>query len=481
MKSNELDRRKFFQTGLAGAAAILASQDPASASQTAASVSKNADVIRKNPEDQPATDMFQEAARSIPLRRSDADVIVCGAGPAGVCAAIKAARSGAKVQLLEAHGSLGGVWTNGLLTFIFDMNKSKLGNEIIDRLNKLGAKRDQYDRDFVYEPEYMKFLLEEMCAEANVSYRLHTLAAAVHKTGRIIDTVITESKSGREAWQAPVIIDATGDGDIGALAGCGYEIGREGDGSEQPLTMNALAVVRDYTKMTKYISNIPVMWGPGGHTDSFRAFLSEIHRAGLEPSYYNPTLFQVHENLLMIMVNHEYNVHADDADALTRATVHSRSEIIKIVQALNKLGGVWEGMRVAATAEQIGIRSGRRIHGRYTLTAEDVAAGRRFDDNVTVSRFGIDIHAPSFHKNKEKTIEHGKFHPFGIPKRAMMAQDVDNLILAGRCISGDFIAHASYRVTGSAVAMGEAAGEIAARAARGKVYPFEIQWPIPEL
>lgn len=455
MKSHEINRRRFFQTGLTGAAV--------------AALSQNDSFAKDDPQ------VFLEAAREIPIRRSDADVLVCGAGPAGVCAAISAARTGAKVQLFEMHGSLGGVWTNGLLTFIFDMNKSKLGNEIIDRLNALHAKRDQYDRDFVYEPEYMKFLLEEMCAEAKVSFRLHTAVTAVHKTGRIIDTVITESKSGREAWRAPIIIDATGDGDVGALAGCGFELGREGDGSEQPLTMNALTVVRDYTKMTKFISNIPVMWGPGGHIDSFKAFLAEIHRAGLEPSYYNPTLFQVHENLLMIMVNHEYNVRANDSQALTNASVRSRAEIIRIVQALNKLGGVWEGMRVAATAEQIGIRSGRRIHGLYTITAEDVAAGRKFDDSVTISRFGIDIHAPSFHQNKEKTIEHGKFHPFGIPRRSLIAKDVDNLLLAGRCISGDFIAHASYRVTGSAVAMGEAAGSIAAQAAREKILPCQIK------
>ena len=117
---------------------------------------------------------------------------------------------------------------------------------------------------------------------------------------------------------------------------------------------------------------------------------------------------------------------------------------------------------MAATAEQIGHRDGRRIHGRYTITREDVAAGAKFEDGVTTSRFGIDIHAIDFEKNKTETIGHGAFKPFQIPLRALEAKDADNLFLAGRCISGDFIAHASYRVTGSAVAMGEAVGKAAA-------------------
>ncbi len=455
----KLNRRHFFVTGLTGAVTSGLFKGGVAGAEMAHT--------------------FHEEDRDLPIRRSDADVIVCGGGPAGVSAAISAARMGAKVQLLEMNGSLGGVWTNGLLTYIFDFNKSNLGNEITDRLDALNARRDATRRNFVYEPEYMKFLLEQMCQEAKVSFRLHTFVTAVHKTGRVIDTIITESKSGREAWQAPVIIDATGDGDVGALAGCSFDMGREGDGNEQPLTMNALAVVRDYTKMTKYISNIPAMWEAGGHVDSFKAFLEEIHRAGLEPSYYNPTLFQVHENLLMIMINHQYNVHVNDAQALSSATVESRAEIIKIIQALNKLGGVWDGMRLAATAELIGIRSGRRIHGRYKITEKDVAEGAKFDDAVTISRFGIDIHAPTFHQNKIKTIEHGIFHPFEIPIRSMMAQDVDNLILAGRCISGDFIAHASYRVTGSAVAMGEVAGIVAAKAANEKIMPFQVEWKRP--
>ncbi|MDO5581220.1 MAG: FAD-dependent oxidoreductase [Planctomycetia bacterium] len=455
---DRLTRRRFFQAGLGSTAALVCNSDSISASAQKGKT-------------------FMEPAQEVPIR-GQSDIIVCGGGPAGAVAAISAARAGAKVQLLELQGSLGGVWTSGLLTYIFDFDKCKIAMEIIDRLDKVHARRCKSKRNFVYEPEYMKWILEQMCLEAGVQFRLHTNVASVHRTGRVIDTIITESKSGREAWCAPIIIDATGDGDVAARAGCGFDMGSESDGKEQPLTLNGFAIVRDYTKLTGFISNIPEMWKPGGHGDSFRKLLAEIHKTGMEPSYFNPTLFQVHENLLTIMINHEYNVKADDAQAVSDASVRARAEIIQIIDGLNKLGGPWEGMRSVHSAEQIGIRSGRRVHGLYKITKEDVAAGRRFEDGVTLSRFGIDIHAHDFKTNKKETIGRGgiKYRPFEVPLRSMIAKDVDNLILAGRCISGDFISHASYRVTGSATAMGETAGIVAAKAVHDKCLPKEVEW-----
>jgi hypothetical protein len=120
-----------------------------------------------------------------------------------------------------------------------------------------------------------------------------------------------------------------------------------------------------------------------------------------------------------------------------------------------------------ATAEQIGVRDGRRIRGRYTVLKDDLAAGIVHDDAIVRVRFGIDVHALSAEHNKNHAIMPKKIDmkPYDIPLRALIAQDVDGLMMAGRCISGDFIAHSSYRVTGNSVAMGEAAGVTAARAA----------------
>jgi hypothetical protein len=296
--------------------------------------------------------------------------------------------------------------------------------------------------------------------------------------------VITESKSGRQAWRAPVFIDCTGDGDLGALAKCGWDIGQGGAECPcQPMTLNTLAMVRDAAALKQFISFYEVtpenrkgMWD--WHHQATEAFKNEIVRAGFKPSYGMPTLFQVRENLVMVMINHEYGIKAFDAPAITEATVRARAEVFAVVRGLRKLGGPWEGMQVVATPEQIGVRDGRRIHGRYTVNREDLATGARHDDAVTRATFGVDIHALDKKANDEKAITHAdfKFHAYDIPLRALIAKDVDGLLMAGRCISGDFTAHASYRVTGNSVAMGEAAGVTAAVAARTRRMPHEVAW-----
>ncbi len=167
-----------------------------------------------------------------------------------------------------------------------------------------------------------------------------------------------------------------------------------------------------------------------------------------------------------------------DAAAVTKATIDARAEINRIVDALRKLGGPWEGIQIAATAEQIGVRDGRRIAGRYTVCRDDLVAGARHEDAVTRVTFPVDIHALSAEQNKTAGYANAgiKMKPYDIPLRALVARDVDGLMMAGRCISGDFIAHSSYRVTGNAVAMGEAAGAVAAIAAKTGRLPHEVTW-----
>jgi len=457
-------RRNFLQTAVAGTLLLPAS------------VQGQVQESRKKTSN-PAE--FDEPERHIPLT-ADADVIVCGAGPAGVAAAITAARTGARTRLFEVHGCLGGVWTAGLLTWIFDFDKPGLTREIREKLDERGARRGTGLKNFVYEPDEMKLLLEDLVTEAGVKFRLQSRVVAAYKDGNRLTTIVTESKSGREAFRAPVFIDATGDGDLGALAGCRWKIGQQAEPQTvcpcQPMTMNALAVVRDVSRMQKYISFYggDLKW----HVKATENFKEEIHRAGLESSYAMPTLFHVRDQVVLVMLNHEYGIHPYDVDALTAATVRARKEIFTIVRGLRTLGGVWEGMQVIATAEQIGVREGRRIEGRYLIQKEDLITGARHPDGVARATFGVDIHAFDRDRNRSETISHGGFktRPYDIPLRALIAKDVDGLMMAGRCISGDFIAHASYRVTGNAVAMGEAAGVIAALAADSKRLPHEVDW-----
>jgi hypothetical protein len=445
----KLSRRSFFQTAAASALAVpgLAAGEPGG---------------------------FTEPARPLTVRE-DADVIVCGAGPAGFSAALTAARAGARTRLFEVHGCLGGVWTAGLLTYIFDFDKPGVTRELKKQLDERGARRSTRADNFVYEPEEMKILLEEMAVAAGVRIQLHTQVVAAYREGRRLTTLVTESKSGREAWRAPVFIDATGDGDLGALAGCEWETGQSKDCPCQPMTLNALAVVKDATALGDFMSFYE---DSTRHVPAVAAFRAELARAGIKTSYGDPTLFQVRDDLVMLMINHEYGVKAFDAAQITEATLRSRAEVFKTMRGLRALGGVWEGMQIAATAEQIGIRDGRRIRGLYTVTKEDLVTGARQEDAVARATFGADIHAADADKNAAGAVTHGgiKTKPYDIPLRALIARDVDGLMMAGRCISGDFTAHASYRVTGNAVAMGEAAGAVASLAAKSSRLPQAVEW-----
>ncbi|MBE7495393.1 MAG: FAD-dependent oxidoreductase [Verrucomicrobiaceae bacterium] len=421
---------------------------------------------------------FHEEARDIPLT-NDADVIVCGAGPAGVTAAIMAARAGAKVRLFEWRGCLGGVWTAGLLGYFLDFNKPGFARELREKLDARDARANSTSTSrFCYDPEALKLLLEELCVEAGVKFQFHTKVCAAFKEGNRLTTLVTESKSGRQAWRAPVFIDTTGDGDLGHQAGCAFEIGMAEDCPCQPMSLNALLVVKDAEALREYIRFGQPKPGENSDSEKKKRIKDVLVSTGHYPSYAGPTMWHVRDNLIFAMMNHEYGIKAWDAAEITAATVRARAEMNKMVAGLRGLGGPWEGIQIVATAEQIGVRDGRRIKGRYVVLQDDLARGARHEDAVTRVTFGIDVHALSADHNKKHAImpKPIEMKPYDIPLRALIAKDVDGLMMAGRCISGDFIAHSSYRVTGNAVAMGEAAGVTAALAALSKRLPHEVAW-----
>ncbi|MFA9476676.1 FAD-dependent oxidoreductase [Phycisphaerales bacterium AB-hyl4] len=415
---------------------------------------------------------YNEPARDVPVVEHT-DVMVAGGGPAGVAAAIAAARTGARVRLLETHGSLGGVWTSSLLCWILDKdNKPGVMQEILAGLDAADAR----NQSNAYDPEVMKHLLERMCLEAGVDVRLHTrVCAAARDSENRLAVVLTESKSGREAWAAKVFVDATGDGDLAAEAGCGFDLGRDAAGEAQPMSLMCLVAGLRYDELN---ARRLCRGGNVSKSEAKRALAAEMARHGLSPSYADPTLFPVRDDLFGVMVNHEYGVSALDAQQITEATLRARAELHHIISTLRHTGDIWRDARIIATAEQIGVREARRIHGRYTVSTEDLVQGQRHDDAVCRVTFGIDVHATNPARAGTKAVEHLPFksQPYDIPYRALLARDVDGLLLAGRCISGDFIAHSSYRVTGNAVAMGEAAGVAAAVSVQQNQLPHQLDW-----
>jgi hypothetical protein len=406
-------------------------------------------------------------AATIPLEEKS-DVMVCGGGPAGFAAAVSAARTGAKVRLIELQGYLGGVWTAGLLTnFIDYANKGGLMNELLDIQKYAGITNARF-----LDVEVTKLWLERLCADSGVELLYHTrVVDALVEKGKLT-AIITENSNGRQVWPATVFIDATGNGDLAARAGCGFDLGHPETGQTQPMSLNMLVSgirLKDLQER-KMIEMPGLTWG-----ETKDNLLAEIRKGGADCSYAKPTFFSIREDFFSLMSNHQYKVNSLDAKEITKATIAARAELHRQIDALRSLGGMWKDIRIVATADQIGIRESRRIHGLYTVTKEDMIRGARFDDAVCRSTFSVDIHALDPVKNKGIDPSF-KVKPYDIPLRSLIARDVKGLMMAGRNISGDFFAHASYRVTGNAVAMGEAAGKVAAKAALSGRLPQEIEW-----
>jgi ribulose 1,5-bisphosphate synthetase/thiazole synthase len=410
-----------------------------------------------------------------------ADVVICGGGPAGVSAAIAAAmiqkQSGnpVSVLLIESQGQLGGVWTSGLLSWIIDSeNKPGVLTQLYARLDAhrqlMQESPTLYQRGRTYDSELMKWLLEQWVSELGIQVLLHTrVAQAVVSTDPCLTHVIVESCSGRQAVAGKVFVDATGDGALARLAGCDFELGIDDDDAQmprmQPMSLMAIITGLDREELKPYYNIGHEPWALPKER-----LLAAIRCAGVEPSYTRPTLFEIYPDMFGLMVNHQYGQHPHDVCQITDATINARDEINRIIHALRHSGGIWEKLRLVATANHIGIRESTRPLGCYRVTLDDLIKGASHDDAVCRCTFGVDVHATS------KTSADGGIEPspvqrtlpYDIPYRALLSSQVDQLLFAGRCISGDFWAHASYRVTGNAVATGEAAGCAAALAsARG--------------
>lgn len=403
------------------------------------------------------------------------DVIVCGCGPAGFSAAISAARAGADVLVIERNSCLGGIWTAGLLTWILDIkNKSDKGilKEIFTELSEIGAGRFITNGvKFSCDVEEMKHYLEQKCIAESISVFLGATLCGVKTESRKVKYIAVNSKSGIEYFSADMYIDATGDGDLGAMAGCSFRVG-DSDGKTQPMSLIALLTGIDVDKVRLMNNSLTIP-----ENNPKKNLLLEMNRAGINPSYTQPTLMQLSDDgVFALMSNHEYGVKADDAYGISDSVINARDELYKTVKALKKLGGPWENIHLVATGEQIGVREGRQIEGVYSITEEDVFEGSTFDDGICNVQNLVDIHSQTKDIGGGVVEVGRKSKPYQIPLRALIAKDNDSIIMAGRCISGDMYAHSTFRLTGNAVETGFAAGIIAAICSKTKRKATEVEF-----
>jgi hypothetical protein len=399
--------------------------------------------------------------REVPVH-ADVDVLVLGGGPAGFGAAVTAGREGVSVVLVERFGALGGMWTAALVNPYFDcLGKGGLNEEIQQHLAGKGCWGGL--RNIAYDPEEMVFLLDRLVQESGVQVLLYALATEPIMLGRQICGAVVETKSGPLGIMARQVIDCTGDADIAARAGVPFQSGRPADGLTQPMTMmfRVCGLREDYD-----------LESPTCSSDWYRTLCTRLNREEMaaEVPFVNPAIIPLpRPGHAMFQWTHMREFNGTDADDLTRATLEGRRQVQAAIGFLASIKGEVGDLQLVGLPVSIGVRETRRIEGEYTVTAEDCAEGRRFDDGICLVRFGIDIHEPDKHS---QTLL--KTKPYHIPYRCLVPKGVDNLLVAGRPISGTYEAHASYRVTGNCVAMGEAAGVAAAMAARDGVGPRQL-------
>ena len=384
------------------------------------------------------------------------NIVISGAGPAGIACAIEAARSGLKTALIERYGCVGGNLTQGYVGPL--LGKVCAGTVAEEIESAICARRGSVP-DF----EKAKIALTDMLDQAGVDVYLQTSVIGAEKRGEKIETIHTAGKFGNISFTAETFVDATGDGDLAVLAGCPYEMGREGDGLVQPVTLMFVieGVDPDQPLLCRHEEDYTDL-GDG------REYLDLCHKAcrtGELPENVNIVRLYATDIVTERMVNatQENRIDPLDPSSVFKAEVSLRRQIGKIVDFLkNNIPG-FADIRIKGSASTLGVRESRRIVGRYKITESDLMSGRTYPDSVVhKANFCLDIHNPlgagqSVHAEKRPVTP----PLYDIPFSAMCPIGCNNLITAGRCISGTHVAHSSYRVMRICMAMGQAAGAAA--------------------
>ncbi len=431
---NNIGRREFIGAAVGGAAAATGVLSAVATTPSTA---------------QPGGNLYHEAMQTPVVARHD--VIVAGGGPSGVIAALAAARSGADTLLVERYPFLGGNGTAGLMTCYNGFRNQRppealqtvkgIPAEYIAELVRLGgvvdddpypkAKHDVASGDLPYcigfDAEAAKVASLNMIQKEGVKLRLHSWIAAPMLDGSRVTGIIVESKSGRQAIAADVVIDATGDGDIAARAGAPFmSPAQQGDRMNMSLMYRLGGVPADVEGNYGGIrlGDRVVKWGPGFGGDGL------------------------------------------DVENLTRAEIECRRNLWEDIRQMKRKPGM-ESVYLMQSATGIGVRETRRILGEYVVTEQDAIKGVHYADVIAISSNPM----PSYH-GRRFFFEHEGFE---IPYRSLVPKKIEGLVLTGRCISCEQAPFQSARSMAPAMAIGHASGCAAAMSAKGQIPPRKLE------
>ncbi|MCL2060516.1 MAG: FAD-dependent oxidoreductase [Oscillospiraceae bacterium] len=444
-------------------------------------------------------------SRDIPIKY-EVDVLVAGGGPAGVAAAIAAARSGMRVFVAESHGFFGGAATAALVPAFMPFENGKdflaggIGREIYDECIRHGFFVN--NRTVGIHPEKYKRIMDKLVrAEPNIAFSFFTSLIGVESGAGRVEHCVFAAKSGIFAIKAKIYIDATGDGDLCVWAGAGFEMGDDRNGSGSGSNVSAtgsgsgsggaiangsgggsgnaidIATATTTTVMPSTLCSLwtDIDWGAVRGSDDRELERALADGVFTQEDRHLPGMWRTGDRTGGGNIGHSFGVDSTDEVSLTGGMLVGRDIIGEYENYYrNYLGGGYKDAQVAYTAPYLGVRESRRIIGDYVMNVGDFNARARFDDEIGCFSYPVDIHIanPSkeafdaFHK-EHTTMRYSDGEFYGIPYRILLPKGLSNVYITGRSVSTDRQMQSSIRVMPSCFLTGQAAGFAAALAITG--------------
>ena len=427
-----------------------------------------------------ASKTIEEPARQIPIY-GEYEVAVLGGGPAGIAAAVAAARAGRRTLLIERYGFLGGMGTAAGVTNFCGLHANVHGEmhrvvqgvasdllERIDRLGGLNAPHLVLGKILAqaYDTAAYKIAADDLLATHKVDILFHALGAGVvMQDNKRINVLMVETKAGRQAVRAKIFIDCSGDGDLAAWAGAPFEVGDNAGSMLYPSMMFRLNGI-DPEKAGEAWRTIPALME--------KAEAAGTHRFPRKAAIVRPQRSQIEWRVNFTQLAREDGraVNGLEPDDLTRGEIDGRRQAIAAFEFLRTVPG-FEKSYIVDLPPQLGIRETRRVVGGYMLSGEDVLGCASFDNSIGVNGWPMELHIAGDVIFKFPDIPGSRgFNE--LPYRMLVPEGVDNLLMAGRCASMTHDGQSAARVSGACFAMGEAVGAAAALALSGNTIPRDI-------
>lgn len=426
---------------------------------------------------------------SFEIRRCDEyDFVVCGGGPAGFAAAVSAARKGLKTAIVEAQGCLGGVSTSGCISYFLAGRKLNeetgehvrviggIFDEITDRLisEEKAIEPNTIDLGFnpvgwyprmasgiVFDDVSMKILMDSMCDELGIRVYFFSMLAAAQTDGRRITSVVIHNKDGFVRLKAACFADCTGDADLAAVSGCSFAKGREPDNLTTPASLEMLVEHVDGDALVRYQN--------AHQSPKLVEIIEHLKEQGIWKFPYEifVCMQMTQKDVFLINTIRQIRVDGTNEASVSRALMQGRRENVELFNIMKRYFPGFEHARIRRISDWLGIRESRRIIGRSTVTIQDALNGLHRPDRVAATTYNFDLPdplRPSYDPmmgDAKRPNAKRKHIVIQIPYGSLLPRELDNLIVAGRCISADREPLGAIRVMGPSMQMGQAAGTAA--------------------